>query len=128
MLARSRRRSATAALAALAGMLFLQVTIAFAACELPDGSAGMTLAISQSDMPDCHERQSDANLCAAHCGSQDQTLAKAQFEFNVPDLAVRSAMRIRLVHAEAPRDMLVRTAPLAAAGPPARVLFQSFLL
>ncbi len=126
MLVHFRRRSATAALAALAGMLFLQVAIAFAACELPDGSAAMAIAMSQSDMPDCHDGTGDANLCVAHCSSQDQTVAKAQF--NVPDLAVRSAMPIRLVHDEAPRNILVRAAPLAAAGPPARILFQSFLL
>ena len=126
MLVRSRRRSAAAALAALAGMLCLQAAIAFAACELPDRSAAMTRAMSQPEMPDCHDGRGDPNLCVAHCASQDQTVAKAQF--NVPDLAMRPAVPVRLGHEDGPRSILPRALPLAAAGPPARIRFQSFLL
>ena len=106
---RSRRRLSTAAFAALAGMLFLQAAIAFAPCDLP-----------------CHEPDQDQALCIAHCGAQGQTVAKAQL--HVPDLATHPATPLRV----APQRPLLaaqdRAAPGAAAGPPARILFQSFLL
>ena len=120
---RSRRRSFAAALAGLAGMLFLQAAIALAPCELPGRSAAMARAVAMAAMPDCHEAD-EANLCLAHCESEDQTLLKVQLE--LPQLAAPAATPIPIV-----RKILAteRPAPyLAAAGPPPRILFRSFRL
>ena len=119
-----RRRSFAAALAALAGMLFLQVAVAFAPCEVPDRSAAMARAVAMAAMPDCHEAD-EANLCLAHCTSEDQTILKVQLE--LPQLALPAATPLpvfsgNFLTAEKPRPHLV------AAGPPPRILFQSFLL
>jgi hypothetical protein len=120
---RLRRRS-LAALAGLAGLLFLQVAIAFAPCQLPGRSAATALAAAMASMPDCHEAD-EANLCLAHCASEDQTLGNLQLE--LPDLAVPAAVPIRFV---VPPGIPAgkRPPPLAAAGPPSRILFQSFRL
>ena len=124
-LMRSRRRSFAAALAGLAGMLFLQAAIAFAPCELPGRSAATAMAAAMAAMPDCHEAD-EANLCLAHCASEDQTLLKLQLE--LPQLAVPAATPI-LALQHRPVLATGRPAPhLAAAGPPPRILFQSFLL
>jgi len=122
---RSRRRSLAAALAALAGMLFLQAAIAFSPCEMPGRSAAMARAAAMAAMPDCPEAD-QANLCLAHCASEDQTLIKVSLE--LPELAVPSAAPVfglqKKISAAAEKP-----APyLAAAGPPPRILFQSFLL
>ena len=117
------KRSRFSAVAALAGMLFLQAAIAFAACEMP-GGAGMA-AMQAAAMPDCHEQGDDPpNLCLAHCQSQDQTLSKLQPQ--LPDLA-QPPSAIMVWQPPRPLDVSVaRLVPLAA--PPPRILFQSFLL
>ena len=120
-----RRRSIAAALAALAGMLFLQVAVAFAPCEVPDRSAAMARAVAMAAMPDCHEAD-QANLCLAHCASEDQTILKVQLE--LPQLAVPAATPIVVLQDKWVSAREKPTAYLAAAGPPPRILFQSFLL
>ena len=121
---RSRHRP-LAALAALAGLLFLQAAIAFAPCELPGRSAAMAMVVAMAAMPDCHEAD-QATLCLAHCASEDQTLLKLQLE--LPQLALPAAAP-DVVLKSLPVLPKERPAPyLAAAGPPARILFQTFLL
>ena len=119
-----RRRSLAATLAALAGMLFLQAAIAFAPCELPGRSAATAMAATMAAMPDCHEADA-ANLCLAHCASEDQTLFKVQLE--LPGHVLPAAAPIAFIR---PGFSPVKAAPayLVAAGPPPRILFQSFLL
>jgi len=119
-----RRRSLAATLSALAGMLFLQAAIAFAPCELPGRSAATAMAATMAAMPDCHEADA-VNLCLAHCASEDQTLFKVPLE--LPDLALPAAAPIAFIR---PRFSPVKATPayFAAAGPPPRILFQSFLL
>ena len=121
---RSRRSRLVAALAALAGMLFLQAALAFAECELPGNAAGMA-AMQAAAMPDCHDQANDApGLCLAHCQSQDQTLNKLQAQ--LADLAPPQSP-VMVWQPPRPRPLPVeRVAPLAA--PPPRILFQSFLL
>ena len=121
---RSRHRP-LAALAALAGLLFLQVAIAFAPCEMPGRSAAMAMVVAMAGMPDCHEAD-EANLCLAHCASEDQTVLKVQLD--LPDLSMHPAAPIRVAQG----DIAIPAEPpvpyLAAAGPPPRIRFQSFLL
>ena len=117
------KRLRFSALAALAGMLFLQAAIAFAPCEMPE-NAGMA-AMQAEAMPDCHEQADDApNLCLAHCQSQDQTLSKLQPQ--LPDLAQPQSVIIAWQPSRPAHVPAVRVVPLAA--PPPRILFQSFLL
>ena len=105
-------------------MLFLQAATAFAPCEVPDRSAARARAVAMAAMPDCHEAD-QANLCLAHCASEDQTILKVQLE--LPQLAVPAARPILIV--QNPVVATVKAVPyLAAAGPPPRILFQSFLL
>jgi hypothetical protein len=120
-----RRRSLAATLAALAGMLFLQAAIAFAPCELPGRSAATAMAATMAAMPDCQEAEA-ANLCLAHCTGEDQALFKVPLD--VPQLVLPAASWVFA----SPQKTIPATAKpaayLAAAGPPPRILFQSFLL
>ena len=119
---RSRRRLA-GAVVALAGMLFLQAAVALAPCETPGRSAALARAAAMAAMPQCPESD-QASLCLAHCASEDQTILKVALE--LPQLVVPAApvpaFPANLPTAEKPAPHL------AAAGPPPRILFQSFLL
>jgi hypothetical protein len=118
----SRRLSRVAALAALGGMLFLQAALAFAACQLPERSAAKALS-AHAAMPDCHEAQQDANLCLAHCQSEDQTFGKAQLQ--VPEISAPVLVSLpQALPLERPFLGVAHT----AAGPPPRILFRSFRL
>lgn len=117
-------RSLAATLAALAGMLFLQAAIAFAPCGVPSRSAAMTRAVTMAVMPECHEADA-ANLCLAHCASEDQTLMKVPLD--LPQLAAPAATPLPFVVQDLP-SAKARPANPAAAGPPPRILFQTFLL
>ena len=120
-----RRSRLVATLAALAGMLFLQVAIAFAPCEMPGRSAAMARAVAMISMPDCHEAD-EANLCLAHCTNEDQALLKIQLD--LPQVAIPAATLIVVPQNEWVLATVKPAAYLAAAGPPPRILFQSFLL
>jgi hypothetical protein len=119
------RRRFRSVLLALAGMLFLQAAIAFAPCELPGRSAATGMAAAMAGMPDCHEADA-ANLCLAHCASQDESLLKVSLE--LPQLATPPATPIVVAARIAALRVDKPGLPLSAAGPPARILFRSFLL
>ena len=104
------RRSAFAALTALAGLLFTQVAIAAAAWDsLPSP---------------CHE-QSPANYCFQHCSNNDLTLDVPRVK--VPTAAPAPAPTVVVAPARYPEVVPVRFDVLPA-GPPPRILFQSFLI
>ena len=119
----SRRPRLIAAFAAMAAMLFLQATLAFAGCDLPSGSSAMA-AMQMDAMPDCDEGHDAGALCAAHCQSEDQTLGKLQFP--LPDLAQAVSILVLWRPAQPVQSPAPRLTPHAA--PPPRILFQSFLL
>ena len=127
MLTRSRRRFTAAGLLALAGMLFFQAAIGLASCQLPVRTAAKVIAAAQAEHSQMakprHEADRDAHLCVARCGSRDQSFGKGLF--NPPDLAGPTMPFAK-------RSLAVITRweqpQLLAAGPPARILFQSFLL
>ena len=103
------RRSAFAAFAALAAILFTQVAIAAAAWES---------APSHCQMP-----EQTANVCYEHCANNDLTLDLPRIK-----LPVAVAARIMVVPPVLrPQVVTLRVAVLPA-GPPPRVLFQSFLI
>lgn len=124
---RSRRHSLAAAFAALAGMLFLQAAMAFAACDLPgEAASAMTAAMMQPATPECHEADQNTALCVGHCQGEHQTFGKAQS--NLPDLSAPPPLRIAAWRPVLrPSQGFART-PGVAVGPPARILFQSLLL
>jgi hypothetical protein len=103
-----RHALVSAALAAIAAMLFAQISIAAAAWEA---------------MPaPCH--QPTPNVCATHCDNND--LAPDTPRIKLPALAV--AMKVTVVPpAPRPRVVPVHVGVLPA-GPPPRILFQSFLI
>jgi hypothetical protein len=104
-------RSAFAAFAALAAIAFTQVAIAAASWE--------------SAPSPCHEQMPDANLCAAHCANNDLTLDVPRIK--LPAIAALSAPFSIVTPVPYPELAPVRIAVLPA-GPPPRILFQSFLI
>jgi hypothetical protein len=104
------RRSAFAALVALAGLLFTQVAIAAAAWDsLPSP---------------CHE-QAPANYCFQHCSNNDLTLDVPRVK--LPAIAAASLPFSLITPMPYPQVASVRVVVLPA-GPPPRILFQSFLI
>ena len=103
----SRSRSLLAAVAALAAMLFAQVSIAAAAWD--------------ATAAPCHEPT--PNVCATHCDNNDLTPDTPRIK-----LPAAVAARVTLV----PAVPCLRIIPLhigvLPAGPPPRILFQSFLI
>jgi len=106
------RRPFFAALAALAAILFAQLAIAAASWE--------------SAPSPCHEQMpSSSNLCAQHCSNNDLTLDVPRIK--LPAVAPASAPVAVSVPVRYPPLVPVRIAVLPA-GPPPRILFQSFLI
>ena len=102
-------RSAFAAFAALAGLVFTQVAIAAAAWDSPPSP--------------CHEQAPATNFCFQHCSNNDLTLDVPRVK--VPETAT---VAVAIVVVAPVRYVDVVPLPLAVlpAGPPPRILFQSF--
>ena len=123
---RSRRFLSAAGLAALAAMLFAQAAFALAACDPAQAqSRAHMIAVQQAAPAPCHELADNASLCLAHCQAGEQTLDKHQVKVPAPLLAALLIVRAPQVP-EAVR--FVRRAPVPAAGPPPRILFQTLLI
>jgi hypothetical protein len=125
---RSRRSPARlcAALAGLAAILFAQVALALAACDL-EGPASRAAALSASIAPEpCHE-EAPANdaMCTAHCQASDPVLDKNQGSVPVPPVHLLPVVQVRVVPY---RAVLLPPERVPAASPPARILFQSLLI
>lgn len=124
---RLRRPSRLIALAALAGMLFLQAALAFAACNLRgEAASAMPMATMESDSSDCHEADASKPLCLTHCQGDDQAFAKPQAI--LPDLPVAPLLQVATWQSAPVAERVPVYAPRVAPGPPRRILFQSFLL
>lgn len=112
----------------LAVMLFAQVAITFAGCDLIRSTPSRVLAAvgHEASEQGCHEQSRNANLCLAHCEGEDLSLDKPQVKvhalFLQPVLAVRAP-------AAAQKDTIANPPhPEAWGDPPPRILFQSFLI
>jgi hypothetical protein len=103
------RRFFVAALAALAGLLFVQVATAAAAWDSPPSP--------------CHE--APANYCFQHCSNNDLTLDVPRIK--LPATAAAATAFSIVIPVPYPQVASVRIAVLPA-GPPPRILFQSFLI
>jgi hypothetical protein len=124
MLCRSSRRRV--ALSLLGVLLFAQAALAAAACDWARAAPAQALA-AVSDQPSCHEAPArNANLCLAHCLGADQSADTPQVQVPVQDagpvlvVALPEVLSQRLAHQR-------HASPLPA-GPPPRILFQSFLI
>lgn len=110
----------------LGAFLLAQAALAMAACEwgMRDAARAVAMAGGAANAP-CHEvgeASADAGLCLTHCLGAQQSLGKPfvalpQFRFDAA-LPVAPAALIDFR----------RERPLAAAPPPPRILFQSFLI
>ena len=114
---------------ALAAVMFTQAALVFAACESAWRSPARVIALVEQgiDGENCHEPAINANLCLAHCLGEDQSLDKPLVKVPAPSVAPAFFMPVVFVsppEACAPRRLAVPH----AAGPPARILFQSFLI
>lgn len=114
---------------ALAAMLFTQAALVFAACESAWRTPALVIAFAEEriDGTSCHEQEMNVNLCLAHCLGDDQSLDKPLVK--IPALSVAPvffmpAAFVSPLEARAPRRLAVPH----AAGPPARILFQSLLI
>ena len=123
MTMRSRRLRSLAAIAALVSMLVAQVSMALAACDVAPVSQSMQG--HEAHATPCHEPQHSDNLCAAHCRNNDQSLDKPQVKVPAAAAAIASTPAARIPHLAS--AVPASSAPLAA-GPPRRILFQSFLI
>lgn len=113
----------------LAAMLFTQAAVAFAACESAWRTPANVIALAAHATVDgnCHEQEINVNVCLAHCLGEDQSLDKPLVK--VPTLAVVPVFLVPAIvvlpdAACAPQ----RQAMPHSAGPPLRILFQSFLI
>jgi len=123
MLVRSRVRRF--ARVALASVLFAQMAIAAAVCNMPDRS--LAQVFEQDVAMPCHEAPpQNRNLCLAHCLSADQSADTPQVV--VPGWS--GIVTLVVAVAESSREPVIfpRGREPHAAAPPPRILFQSFLI
>ena len=118
----SRRRRSIARLL-VAAALFAQAAFALAACDLADRTP--VQAIAQSSQP-CHQPETSTNLCVSHCLASDQSLDKPMVF--VPALFAGAPLVVVRISPPAAPAHAVRETAKPAAGPPPRILFQSFLI
>lgn len=104
------RHSAFAAFAALAGLLFVQVAIAATAWDSPSP---------------CHEQAPATNFCFQHCSNNDLTLDVPRVKVPAAAPAPAPTLVVVPVRYVEPRTVVPAVLP---AGPPPRILFQSFLI
>ena len=113
----------------LGALLFAQAALVAAACESAWRAPARVIALAESwiDGKNCHEQSSNVNLCLVHCLGEDQSLDKPLVKvpaFPAVPAFSAPAEPIWLREVCAPRRLAVPH----AAGPPARLLFQSFLI
>ena len=114
---------------AIAAMLFTQAALVFAACESARRMPALVIALAEQkiDGGDCHEQAVNVNLCLAHCLGEDQSLDKPLVKVSAPFDAPVFFMPAVFVSPDEARAPQRRAVPHAA-GPPLRILFQSFLI
>ncbi len=114
---------------ALAAMLFTQAALVFAACESARRAPALVIALAERQMSgeNCHEAAINVNLCLAHCLGEDQSLDKPLVKVPALSVAPVFVLPTMLVAPQETRTSR-RLAVPQAAGPPARILFQSLLI
>ena len=107
-------------------LLFAQAALAMAGCDWLRAAPALAIAES-ANRPPCHEAPAvNANLCLAHCLSDDQSTDTPQVVVPVR-VDCAPIMVVAIDRRVVPRCRpAVRAA--AAFAPPPRILFQSFLI
>lgn len=112
---------------ALAAMLFAQAVLAFAACQSVTRAPALAFKDHPADAVQCHEPESNSNLCLMHCVGDDLSLDKPIVK--VPGVHGVSPFYLRPTAAPiVNRAMARRVAVPHAGAPPPRILFQSLLI
>ena len=114
---------------ALAAILFTQAALVFALCESVRPAPALVIAIAAERIEgtNCHQQEMNVNLCLAHCLGEDQSLDKPLVK--VLALPVAPVFFMSPVHVSQHQARAAqRVAVPHAAGPPLRILFQSFLI
>jgi hypothetical protein len=126
-----RRRSLLrSARLVLGAFLLAQAALALSACDwgARDAARALSAAAGSGEAP-CHDSGNavpEPDLCLPHCLGEQQSLDK-------PSLAVPAIVAVAMpwiaptARTQAER-VIRRERPLAAAAPPPRILFQSFLI
>jgi len=125
----SRRTLRMFAKALLGALLFAQTALVFAACGSAWRAPALVIALADQevDSTNCHEQGGNANLCLAHCLGEDQSLDKPLVK--VPALSAVPVFYVPAVLVLPHEACVLRCLAVPhAAGPPPRILFQSFLL
>lgn len=110
----------------LSAFLLAQAALAVAACDWGgrDAARAVAMASGAASAP-CHvagEVSADSGLCLTHCLGAQQSLDK-------PSVALPAfALVAMLPQVPAAPPVIRRDRPIAAAAPPPRILFQSFLI
>jgi len=125
---RTRGSLRIAGIAALAAMLFAQAALALAACDwgARDAARAVMVAAGSGDAP-CHEAgkaSPDSGLCLTHCLGERQSLDKPSAA--LPALATAAVLTLHRLAPESRHALRTADQPATAAGPPLRILFQSF--
>jgi hypothetical protein len=110
----------------LVGLLvMIQGAFAVAACATPEREPAR--AISQMDMPPCHEQESKTDgLCVLHCVGDQQSLDKPSLKLpaigEAPVLVVLTPVPCPVLSVRAP------DVPARSSAPPPRILFSKLLI
>ena len=126
-----RRRSLLrSARLVLGAFLLAQAALALSACDrgTRDAARAVSAAAGSGEAP-CHDSGNatpEPDLCLPHCLGEQQSLDKPSFA--VPAVAAVAVLWIAPSAPTLAPRVVRRERPLAAAAPPPRILFQSFLI
>jgi len=123
LLAMRSRARFLPALACLCAMFFAQAAFALAACNPMQAQSRAHMIAQQAEAAPCHQPADNANLCLTHCQAGEQTLDKHQVK--VPDASAESVPVLRAAPPAAHVARGFARVPLAATGPPARILYRT---
>ena len=122
---RHRTRTRVAQLV-LGLLLFTQGALAMAGCDWSRAAPALTIAASSSQPP-CHEAPAvNANLCLAHCLSADQSADTPQVV--LPTWVEFTPITVVAIDRRITRAVDVQFVLPWPSAPPARILFQTFLI
>ncbi|MBI2754354.1 MAG: hypothetical protein HYX46_12740 [Betaproteobacteria bacterium] len=112
----------------LAMILFAQIAVTFAACDVIRSTPRHALATVSHEAPErtCNEQDGNANLCLAHCEGEDLSLDKPQVKVHA--LFLQSVLAVRVPPAPLKYMVVCAEHPGAWADPPPRILFRSLLI
>lgn len=110
-------------------MLFVQVALAIAACDIegrPSRTTALAMQTDTAPASPCHEEAPAGEpLCTAHCQGSEPSLDKTPAP---PALAPVSALAPLVLRVPARRELRLPAAPGPTASPPARIRFQTLLI